>query len=172
MVKEKKILSCLSVMHVKKVVSGFGKKSCVGIGVRKPGNIDSSLIAMIWPMLLKFRLTPNQTKNLIKPLSCIVCSISWFQDYDNMELIATEYSMWYYSKSKWAFNPNQEWGYSFQVSWNNGDYPVGTCHTNLDCPDVTDPNPITSTVPTTSQPDTGNYIVLNVYRAMIWLKGA
>ena len=33
--------------HVRKVVSGFGKKSCVSTGVRKPGNTYASLTAMI-----------------------------------------------------------------------------------------------------------------------------
>ena len=35
--------------HVRKVVSGFGKKSCVSTGVRKPGNTCVSQTAMIWP---------------------------------------------------------------------------------------------------------------------------
>ena len=35
--------------HVKKVVGGFGKKSCVSTGVRKPGNTCASPTAMIWP---------------------------------------------------------------------------------------------------------------------------
>ena len=35
--------------HVRKVVSGFGKKSCVGSGVRKPENINVSLTDMISP---------------------------------------------------------------------------------------------------------------------------
>ena len=33
--------------HVRKVVCGFGKKSCVSTGVRKPGNTYVSLTAMI-----------------------------------------------------------------------------------------------------------------------------
>ena len=33
--------------HVRKVVGGFGKKSCVSTGVRKPGNTCASLTAMI-----------------------------------------------------------------------------------------------------------------------------
>ena len=33
--------------HVRKVVGGFGKKSCVSIGVRKPGNTYASPIAVI-----------------------------------------------------------------------------------------------------------------------------
>ena len=33
--------------HVKKVVGGFEKKSCVNTGVRKPGNTYASLTAMI-----------------------------------------------------------------------------------------------------------------------------
>ena len=32
---------------VRKVVSGFGKKSCVSTGVRKPGNTYASPTAMI-----------------------------------------------------------------------------------------------------------------------------
>ena len=35
--------------HVRKVVGGFGKKSCVSTGVRKPGNTYSSPTVMIWP---------------------------------------------------------------------------------------------------------------------------
>ena len=39
---------CLSPQqkHVRKVVGGFGKKSCVSTGVRKPGNTYASLTAM------------------------------------------------------------------------------------------------------------------------------
>ena len=33
--------------HVRKVVGGFGKKSCVNTGVRKPGNTYASPTAMI-----------------------------------------------------------------------------------------------------------------------------
>ena len=33
--------------HVRKVVGGFGKKSCVSAGVRKPGNTCASPTAMI-----------------------------------------------------------------------------------------------------------------------------
>ena len=33
--------------HVKKVVGGFGKKSCVSTGVRKPGNTCTSPTTMI-----------------------------------------------------------------------------------------------------------------------------
>ena len=33
--------------HVRKVVVGFGKKSCVGTGVRKPGNTCGSQTGMI-----------------------------------------------------------------------------------------------------------------------------
>ena len=42
---------CLSPLqkHVRKVVGGFGKKSCVSTGVRKPGNTYASLTAIIWP---------------------------------------------------------------------------------------------------------------------------
>ena len=42
---------CLSPLqkHVRKVVGGLGKKSCVSIGVRKPGNTYVSPTAMIWP---------------------------------------------------------------------------------------------------------------------------
>ena len=35
--------------HVRKVVGGFGKKSCVSTGGRKPGNTCASPTAMIWP---------------------------------------------------------------------------------------------------------------------------
>ena len=35
--------------HVRKVVSGFGKKSCVSACVRKPGNTCASPTAMIGP---------------------------------------------------------------------------------------------------------------------------
>ena len=39
---------CLSPLqkHVRKVVSGFGKKSCVNTGVRKPGNTCASPTAI------------------------------------------------------------------------------------------------------------------------------
>ena len=42
---------CLSPLqkYVSKVVGGFGKKSCVSTGVRKPGNTYVSPTAMIWP---------------------------------------------------------------------------------------------------------------------------
>ena len=42
---------CLSPLqkHVRKVVGGFGKKSFVSTGVRKPGNTYASPTAMIWP---------------------------------------------------------------------------------------------------------------------------
>ena len=33
--------------HVRKVVGGFGKKSCVSTGVRKPGNTCGSPTAMM-----------------------------------------------------------------------------------------------------------------------------
>ena len=33
--------------HVRKVVGGFGKKSCVSTGVRKPGNTCASPTAMV-----------------------------------------------------------------------------------------------------------------------------
>ena len=35
--------------HVRKVVDGFGKKSCVSTGVRKPGSTCVLPTAMIWP---------------------------------------------------------------------------------------------------------------------------
>ena len=35
--------------HVRKVVGGFGKKSCISTSVRKPGNTYASPTAMIWP---------------------------------------------------------------------------------------------------------------------------
>ena len=35
--------------HVRKVVGGFGKKSCFSTGVRKPGNTYASPTTMIWP---------------------------------------------------------------------------------------------------------------------------
>ena len=41
--------------HVRKGVGGFGKKSCVSTGVRKPRNIWASPAAMIWPSMLKWR---------------------------------------------------------------------------------------------------------------------
>ena len=34
--------------HVRKVVGGFGKKSCVSTGVRKSGNTYASLTTVIW----------------------------------------------------------------------------------------------------------------------------
>ena len=41
--------------YVREVVGGFGKKSCVSTGVRKPGNTYASLTAMILPLLLNMR---------------------------------------------------------------------------------------------------------------------
>ena len=38
--------------HVRKVVGGFGKKSCVSTGVRKSGNTCASPTLVIWPKLL------------------------------------------------------------------------------------------------------------------------
>ena len=35
--------------HMRKVVGGFGKKSCVSTGERKPGNTYASPTTMIWP---------------------------------------------------------------------------------------------------------------------------
>ena len=35
--------------YVRKVVGGFGKKSCVSTGVRAPGNTCASPTGMIWP---------------------------------------------------------------------------------------------------------------------------
>ena len=35
--------------HVRKVVGGFGKKSCFSTGVRNPGNTYTSRTARIWP---------------------------------------------------------------------------------------------------------------------------
>ena len=49
--------------HVRKEVCGFGKKSCVSTGVRKPGNTYASPTAMIWPKLLKWRWNPIQPTN-------------------------------------------------------------------------------------------------------------
>ena len=46
--------------HVRKVVGGFGKKSCVSTGVRKPGNTYASLTTMLGPQLfVKAALNPN-----------------------------------------------------------------------------------------------------------------
>ena len=48
--------------HVRKVVCGFGKKSCVGTGVRKPGNTYAS------PTLaVKVALNPNTTNQQPTP---------------------------------------------------------------------------------------------------------
>ena len=57
---------CLSPLqkHVKMVVGGFGKKSCVSTGVKKPGDTYLSPTAMIWPQLLKWCKTPIQPTNL------------------------------------------------------------------------------------------------------------
>ena len=38
-----------SAEECEKRVGGFGKKSCVRTGVRKPGNTCASPTAMIWP---------------------------------------------------------------------------------------------------------------------------
>ena len=54
--------------HVRKVVGGFGKKSCVSTGVRKPGNTCVSPTAMIWPWLLKWRLSFPTQWHLLMPL--------------------------------------------------------------------------------------------------------
>ena len=55
---------CLSPLqkHVGKVVDGFGKKSCVNTGVRKPGNMCASPTAMIQVVL-----NPNTTNQPIYP---------------------------------------------------------------------------------------------------------
>ena len=52
--KKKKKMLCKAITtslnlqkHVGKVVGGFGKKSCVSTGVRKPGNTCASPTAMI-----------------------------------------------------------------------------------------------------------------------------
>ena len=60
-------------MHVRKIVRGFGKKSCVSIGVRKPGNICASPTAMIWPYLLKVALNPNTPIKQLK-FCCVAVS--------------------------------------------------------------------------------------------------
>ena len=46
--------------HVRKVVSGFGKKSCFITGVRKPGNTCVSPTAMIGPSLAVNPLPDNK----------------------------------------------------------------------------------------------------------------
>ena len=46
--------------HVRKVVDGFGKKSCVNTGVRKLG---ASPKAMIWTLAVKVVLNPDTTNN-------------------------------------------------------------------------------------------------------------
>ena len=54
--------------HVRKVVGGFGKKSCVSTGVRKPGNtcvtdrLDMTLV-------VKVALNPNTTNQIYTPAS-------------------------------------------------------------------------------------------------------
>ena len=49
--------------HVRKVVGGSGKKSCVRTGVRKPGNTCASPTAMILLTLaVKVALNPNTNK--------------------------------------------------------------------------------------------------------------
>ena len=48
--------------HVKKVVGGYGKKSCISTGVRKPGNTYASSTAMIIITLaVKVALITNTT---------------------------------------------------------------------------------------------------------------
>ena len=61
-----------SAEHVRKVVGGFVKKSCVSTGVRKPGNSGASPTAMIWPWLLTWRKTPIQPTNYNKICISIV----------------------------------------------------------------------------------------------------
>ena len=47
--------------HVRKVLSGFGKKSCVSTGVRKPGNTRASPTAMIMTLTVKVTSNPDTT---------------------------------------------------------------------------------------------------------------
>ena len=61
--------------HVGKVVSGFGKKSCVSTGVRKPGNTYASPTAVIMILAVKVALNPNTTKfvvGVVKTKDCLV----------------------------------------------------------------------------------------------------
>ena len=47
--------------HVRKVEGGFGKKSCVSTGVRKPGNACASPTAIIMTLAVKVALNRNTT---------------------------------------------------------------------------------------------------------------
>ena len=49
-----------------KVVGGFGKKSCVSTGVRKPGNTYASPTAMIWTLAVKSGIKPQYNQPIIK----------------------------------------------------------------------------------------------------------
>ena len=51
-------------MHVRKVVGGFGKKSCISTGERKPGNTYASPTAMIMTLAVKVALNPNSANQL------------------------------------------------------------------------------------------------------------
>ena len=57
---------CLSPLqkHVRKVVGGFEKKSCVSTGVRKPGNACASQTAMIMTLAVKVWPEYNQPTNI------------------------------------------------------------------------------------------------------------
>ena len=66
-----KFLSCFAFLslsfspplqkHVKKVDSGFGKKSCVSTGVRKPGNTLCVIDCHDMTLVVKVALNPNTT---------------------------------------------------------------------------------------------------------------
>ena len=47
--------------HVRKVVGGFGKKSCVSTGVRKPGNTLRVTDRHDMTLAVKMALNPNTT---------------------------------------------------------------------------------------------------------------
>ena len=47
--------------HVRKVVGGFGKKSCVSTGVRKPGNTLCVTDRHDMTLAVKMALNPNTT---------------------------------------------------------------------------------------------------------------
>ena len=61
--------------HVRKAVSGFGKKSCVSTGVREPGNTCASPTAMKkMTFAVKVALNPNTNKQTKPFPKCVLYS--------------------------------------------------------------------------------------------------
>ena len=57
--------------HVRKVVGGFGKKSCVSTGVRKPGNTLCVTDRHAMTLAVKVALNPNTTNQASKKVHCM-----------------------------------------------------------------------------------------------------